>query len=183
MSNADADLEQIKEEWLVGSAVVAFFGALLMAQAWEPSEAKNVIPILNVTAPTFPQAVILGLVALLAVSSFALALASAIPPLRSWAIRQVSPYSQPLEMLMWLAFLMSLLSGLSEIPRDEWWTEILALGGLGLWLFLSLRMVLRPLVPLAKSLVRYLGGLPRRAWNRLVVSRRRPDDVDDADGE
>ena len=94
MSEATEDIEQIKEDWLVGNAVVAFVGALLMAQALEPSDAENVIPILNLTVPTFPQAVILGIVALLAISSFALVLASTVPPLRSWAIRQVSPYSQ-----------------------------------------------------------------------------------------
>ena len=72
MSEATEDIEQIKEDWLVGNAVVAFVGALLMAQALEPSDAENVIPILNLTVPTFPQAVILGIVALLAISSFAL---------------------------------------------------------------------------------------------------------------
>ena len=59
MSEARIDIEQIEEEWLVGNAVVAFVGALLMAKAWEPSDVRNVIPILNVTAPTFPQAAIL----------------------------------------------------------------------------------------------------------------------------
>ena len=124
MGESTVDLEQIKEEWLVGNAVVAFVGALLMAQPWEPSDADNVIPILNVTVPTFPQAVILGIMALLAVLSFVLVLASAVPPPRSWAIRQVSPYSQLLEQLMWFAFLMSLLAALSEVPRDEWWAEV-----------------------------------------------------------
>ena len=79
---------------MVGDAVVAFVGALLMAQAWEPSDVKSVIPIINVTVPTFPQVVILGIVALLAVMSFVPALASAVRPLRSWAIHRVSPYSQ-----------------------------------------------------------------------------------------
>ena len=183
MSEAKIDIEQIKEEWLVGNAVVAFGGALLMAQAWEPSDVKNVIPILNVAAPTFPQAVILGIVPFLVVLSFVLALASAVPRLRSWAINQVSPFSHFLEILLWLAFLMSLLSALSEIPRDEWWTEILELSGLALWIFLAVRMVLGPLIPPAQSLVRYVRGLVLRAWNRFVVSRRRPADANDTDGE
>ena len=68
-SPAIAVLEQIKEEWLVGNAVVAFVGALLMAQAWEPSDVKSVVPIINVTVPAFPQAVVLGIVALLAAIS------------------------------------------------------------------------------------------------------------------
>ena len=123
MGESKVDLEQIKKEWLVGNAVVAFVGALLMAQAWEPSNVNNVIPIINVTVPTFPQAVILGFVALLAVSSFVLALASAIPPLRSWAIQQASPYSHVLEILMSVAFLLSLIAALAEIPPDQWWAQ------------------------------------------------------------
>ena len=116
MSEAKIDVERIKEDWLVGNAVVAFVGALLMAQAWEPSNAKSVIPILDVTVPTFPQAVVLGIVVILGVLSFVLALASAIPPLRSWVIYQVSPFSQLLEQLMWLALVLSLIAALSELP-------------------------------------------------------------------
>ena len=183
MSEARVDVEQIKEEWLVGNAVVAFVGALLMAQAWEPSDVKNVIPIINVTVPTFPQAVILGIVALLAVMSFVLALASAVRPLRSWAIHQVSPYSQLLELLMWFAFLMSLLAALLEIPRDEWWADALTLSGLALWLFLGVRMVLKPLIPPARDLSRLLFGLVAKARSRFVASKRRPDDADDTGRE
>ena len=183
MDEAKIDVERIKEEWLVGNAVVAFVGALLMAQAWQPSDVKNVIPILNVTVPTFPQVIVLSIVAFLAVLSFVLALASTVPPLRSWAIHQVSPFSQFLEILMWLAFLMSLLSALSEMPRDEWWAEVLALSGLALWFFLSVRMVLRPLIPPAQSLIRYLRGLLLRGWHRFVASRRKPDYGDDTDGK
>lgn len=181
MRDARIDIEQIKEEWLVGNAVVAFVGALLMAQAWGPSDVKYVIPVANVTVPSFPQAVILGIVALLAISSFVLVLASAVPPLRSWAIRQVSPYSRLLEWLMWVAFLMSLLAALPEIPRDEWWAEALALSGLAMWLFLGVRMVLKPLIPLAKDLSRLLFGLVSRGWDRVVTFRRRPVDSDGSD--
>ena len=183
MSESKVDLEQIKEEWLVGNAVVAFVGSLLLAQAWEPSDVKSVIPILDVTVPTFPQAVVLGLVAFLAVLSFVLALASVIPPLRSWAIRQASPYSQLLELLMWVAFLLSLIAALTEIPPDQWWAQALWLGGAALLFFLWGRMVLRPLIPPAKRLSLLLFRLVVRTWNRFVVSRQRPNDADAADGE
>ena len=176
MDEAKIDVEQIKEEWLVGNAVVAFVGALLMAQAWQPSDSANQLPILNVTVPTLPQAVILGIVALLSISSFVLALASAIPPLRSWAIHQASPYSQFLEWLMWVAFMMSLVSALSDIPPDQWWAQALWLGGAGLLFFLAFRMMLKPLIPPAKWLVHLLFRLLRRVWRRPVVSRRQPDD-------
>ena len=91
MSEARVDVEQIKEEWLVGNAVVAFVGALLMAQTWEPSEVRNEIPLLGVTVPVTPQMVVLGIVAFLAILSFALAVASAVPPLRTWAIKHRLP--------------------------------------------------------------------------------------------
>ena len=82
MGEPRVDLERIKEEWLVGNSVVAFVGALLMAQAWEPSDVKNVIPIINVTVPIFPQAVILGIVTFLVVLSIVLAVASSVPRLK-----------------------------------------------------------------------------------------------------
>ena len=66
MGKSKVDLEHIKVEWLVGNAVVAFVCALLMAQVWEPSDVKNVMPISYLTVPTLPRAVILDLVAFLA---------------------------------------------------------------------------------------------------------------------
>ena len=170
MDEAKIEVERIKEEWLVGNAVVAFVGALLMAQAWEPSDVKNVIPIFDVSVPTFPQAVVLGIVAFLAVLSFVLVLASAIPRIRSWAICQASPFSYLLEILMWVAFLMSLLSALAEIPPDQWWTQALWLGGAALLFFLWGRMVLRPLIPPTKRSGQMLFSLVRKIWRRLVVS-------------
>ena len=183
MRDARIDIEQIKEDWLVGNAVVAFVGALLMAQAWEPSDVKSVIPIINVTVPAFPQAVILGIVALLAVMSFVLTLASVVRPLRSWAIHQVSPYSQLLEQLMWIAFVFSLIAALGEIPPDQWWAQALWLGGAALLFFLWGRMVLRPLITPAKWLARWLFRLVGRIWRRLVAWRQQPNDDDSADGD
>lgn len=181
MSEERTNIEQIKEEWLVGNSVVAFVGALLMAQAWEPSDARSEIPVLNITVPIFPQDVVLGIVAFLAVLSFVLALASAIPPLRSWAIYQVSPYSQLLELLMWVAFVLSLIAALSEIPSDQWWAQALWLGGAALLFFLWGRIVLRPLIPPAKWLARWLYRLVRRMWTRLRAGRQQPTDDDSTD--
>ena len=183
MSEARVDVEQIKEEWLVGNAVVAFVGALLMAQTWEPSEVRNEIPLLGVTGTVTPQMVVLGIVAFLAILSFALAVASAVPPLRTWAVKQAWPFSYLLEILMWMAFLFSLVSALAEIPSDQWWAGVLTLGGLALGLFLCVRMVLRPLIPPAKWLGQWMFRLARKAWRRFVVSRRQPDGADDTDGE
>ena len=172
MDEAKIEVERIKEEWLVGNAVVAFVGALLMAQAWEPSDVKNEIPIFDVSVPTFPEAVVLGTVAFLATVSFVLALASVIPRIRSWAIYQASPLSYLLEILMWVAFLMSLLSALAELPPEQWWAQALWLGGAALLFFLWGRMVLRPLIPPAKWSGRSLFQLLRWTWRRTIVSKR-----------
>ena len=182
MSEARVEVEQIKEEWLVGNSVVAFVGALLMAQTWEPSEVRNEIPLLGATVPATPQMVVLGIVAFLAILSFALAVASAVPPLRTWAVNHAWPFSHLLEILMWMAFLFSLVSALAEIPSDQWWAGVLVLGGLALGLFLCVRMVLRPLIPPVKGLGKVLFRLVARAWNRFVASRRSADDAPDSDG-
>ena len=176
MNGARIDIEQIKEEWLVGNSVVAFVGALLMAQAWEPSDAKSVIPIINVTVPAFPQAVVLGIVAFLATLSFVLASASAIPPLRNWAIHQVSPYSQVLDLLMWAAFTLSLIAALGVIPPDQWWAQALWFAGAALLFFLWARMVLRPLVVPTKLFIQLLFRLVSKAGNLMAAARRSRDD-------
>lgn len=182
MSEERIDIEQIKEEWLVGNAVVAFVGALLMAQAWEPTDARNAIPILNVTVPIYPQAVVLSIVAFLAGSSFVLALASAIPPLRTWAIQRASPHSHLLEILMWVAFVLSLIAALNEIPRDQWWAEALWWGGAILLFFLWGRLMLRPLLPPAKWLTRLLIRFVGSIWTRLMAWRQQPTDDGSTDG-
>ena len=162
MSEARVDVEQIKEEWLVGNAVVAFVGALLMAQAWEPSEVSSEIPLLGVTVPVTPSRVVLGIVVFLAILSFALAAASAVPPLRTWAIKQAWPFVYLLEILIWMAFLVSLVSALPEIPSDQWWAGVLTLGGLALGLFLFVRIVLRLLIPPVKWLGQWMFRLVRK---------------------
>ena len=180
MDKARIDVERIKEEWLLGNAVLAFVGALLMAQAWQPSEGPN--EIFNLVVPTFPQLVVFAVVAFLVTLSIVFALGSAIPSIRSWAITQATSYSHFLEWLMWVAFLISLLSGLSEIPADLWWTEVLKLVGLAFLLFLAFRMIVKPLINPAKRLIHLLFRVLYWAWERLVALRRKPDaegDVDD----
>ena len=180
VNEAKIDVERIKEEWLLGNAVLAFFGALLMAQAWQPSDIPN--EILNLVVPTLPQLVVLAMVAVLATLSIIFALGSAIPRIRSWAITQATSYSHFLDWLMWFVFLISLLSGLSEIATDQWWAEVLELGGVAFLLFLAFRKIVRPLINPAKWLVHLLFKVLRWAWERIVALRRKPDgegDIDD----
>ena len=183
MGESKVNLEQIKEDWLVGNAVVAFVGAFLMAQAWEPPDVKNAIPILDVTVPTLPPVVVLVFVALLSISSFVLALASTVPPIRSWAIQLVSPYSHVLELLMLVAYILSLIAALNELPADQWWAKSLWFGGVALLFFLWGRMMLRPIISPAKSLGRLLFRLVPRVWIRFIKSRRRHGDDHAMDGQ
>ncbi len=183
MDKVGVDLEKLKEDWLVSNSVVAFAGAVLMAEAWRPSDAKNVIPILNVTLPLTPEVVVLSIIAFLAIVSFGLAVTSAVAPVRTWAIYHVSPYSHFLEILMWMSFTFSLVSAIPKLPANQWWSGVLVIGGLALGLSIVIRWVLRPLIPLAQSFVRYLRGLALRAWNRFVASRRKSADAEGIDQE
>ena len=67
----------IPKDWLAGNAVVAFVGALLMAQSWKPSDGVYELPIINLTIPASHETVYLALGTFLFVSSFAL---SAVTP-------------------------------------------------------------------------------------------------------
>lgn len=86
-------------------------------------------------------------------------------------------------MLMWVAFVFSLFAALAEIPPDQWWAELLWLGGAVLLLFLWVRMVIRPLIPPAKWLGGLVFRLVPRVWQRLVVWKRRSNDRDETEGE
>ena len=169
VSEARVDMEQVKQDWLVSNSVVAFVGALLMAWVWEPSEARSTIPFLEVAVPTMPQVVVLGAVAFLAAMSLTLALASAVPPLRSWAIYLTSPYSYLLEILVWFAFSLTLFSALAEIPTNQPWARALWFSGAVLLFFLWGRLMLRPFVAPARWLSRMLLRLVARGWNRFVT--------------
>ena len=68
-------LSFLKEDWLAGNAVVAFWGVLLTAQFWNLSYGVYELPF-NVTIPTVHGAGHLTLAAFLFVLSFVLALAS-----------------------------------------------------------------------------------------------------------
>ena len=134
----NADDSVLKEDWLAGNAVVAFVGVLLTAQSWNLSDGVYELPF-NVTIPAFHDAVYLALGAFLFVSSFALALASVLPSLRSLAIRASSPLSTLMALLIWTAFIASWLGAIAELPFDQWWSVALFFGGFAFFLFLGYR--------------------------------------------
>ena len=110
-------LSALKEDWLAGNAVVAFVGVLLTAQSWNLSDGVYELPF-NVTIPVFHDAVYLALGTFLFASSFALALASLVRPLRSRAIRASRPFSALMGLLIWVAFIVSWLGATAELPFD-----------------------------------------------------------------
>ena len=63
----------LKKDWLAGSAVIAFLGALMLAQTWRPPGGVYELPF-NLTVPAFPDPMSFTIAALLFFSSFALAL-------------------------------------------------------------------------------------------------------------
>ena len=131
----------LTEDWLAGNAVVAFVGALLMAQTLRPSDGDPELPF-NAPALASPDLVISSIVVFLLVLSFALALSSLAPPFRSWALGHASPLFSPLlASLTWIAFTLGLAGAISGLPLDRWWSPVLLLGGGGFFFFLGYRMV------------------------------------------
>ena len=133
-------LSALKEDWLAGNAVVAFVGVLLTAQSWNLSDGVYELPF-NVTIPAFHDAVYLALGTFLFVSSFALALASQVRPLRSRAIRASGPFSVLMGLLIWVAFIASWLGATTELPVDQSWSMVLFIGGFTFFLFLGYRLL------------------------------------------
>ena len=135
----DARLSQLKEESLASSAAVAFIGALLLAQSWEPSGGVYELPF-NLTIPGLHDAVYFAIAAFLFVSSFVLALASTVRPLRRWVLCTFSLFSTLLAFFVWVAFLASWAEATSKRPSDQWWSGVLFLGGFVFFLFLGYRI-------------------------------------------
>ncbi len=125
---------------LAGNAVVAFVGVLLTAQSWSISDGVYELPF-NVTIPAFHDAVYVAIGAFLFISSFALALASQVRPLRCRAIRASWPFKVLMGLLIWVAFIASWLGATAELPFDQWWSMVLFFGGFTFFLFLGYRLV------------------------------------------
>ena len=137
----DAHQSQLKEESLASSAAVAFIGALLLAQSWEPSGGVGVYELpFNLTIPVLHDAVYFAIAAFLFVSSFVLALASIVQPLRRWVLCTIRPFSTLLAFFVWVAFLASWAESTSKLPSDQWWSGVLFLGGFVFFLFLGYRI-------------------------------------------
>ena len=156
-----ADLAEMKEDRLANAAVVAFLGALLIGQSWtgilEGSESTVELFFLF-TVPNFTGIALLAVIfGLLGLSLF-LALASIVPSLQYRGLRTVNSASLVLTLIILALFVLSWLSSLSELPNDQWWSLVLFLGGVGMFLFIGFRRKLTFLFKFLRQRVRLIVG-------------------------
>ena len=169
------DLNEMKEDWLAGNAVVAFVGALLLGQAWEVSE--GTVQLFRIlTVPSYTGLVLLTIIACLFCLSLALALASLVTPLQSWALSTTRSYSTVLWLVVFLSFLLSVGYAFSALPPNQWWSPALRLGGVGMLFFILFRIgqgpQVRPwIISAYRRLRRYV--LPKRVDD---ATSREPND-------
>ena len=131
-----------KADWLFGNSLVAFIGALLMAQVWEPSEDTFRL-LFFFEVPNYTGFIIFLIVAVFFVLSLFLAVASIVPPLRNVALKLATPFSTALDLIVWIAFVGSWGAAIQKLPTDEWWSGILVLGGIVMFFFIPARIYLR----------------------------------------
>lgn len=129
---------ELKKDWLAGNGVIAFASAFLLAQQWRSTDAVYELPF-NLTIPdpfTFTIAAFLFILSLL------LTLASVVPArwIPSWVIPVVSNiFSPTLALLALFTFGYSLITGILELPGDQWWTSAFGWGGLVMFFVLMYR--------------------------------------------
>ena len=75
--------------------------------------------------------------------SFFLAVASVIPVLRNVALLTSKKVSFALDFVVWIGFILSWGSAITQLDLKLWWAELLLWGGLALIVFMLVRMVLR----------------------------------------
>ena len=131
---------ELKTEWLASSAVTAFVGSLLMAQALQlPAEERAVSFILRI--PAVSDFVIYAIAVFLFVSSFALGLASVAPAIPSWTFRLISQFAPLMWLIVLTAFTMTLLFVYVEVRVEPFLQPAMLWGGFLMFLFISYRTI------------------------------------------
>ncbi len=130
---------EFKDDWLFAYALVAFVGALLMGQVWEPSEGTSKL-LFFFDVPAF---VISLIIAVMVVLSIVLAAASVIPRLRKFGLKLGIASLMLLDFIVWIAFIISWGSAAPELPPDQWWWPFLIIVGVMFFFFIPIRMFLR----------------------------------------
>ena len=134
--------EDLKVEWLVSNAVLAFMGALMLGQAWQRSDGQ--VELFRLSIPDFSGVVQIAFIFFLFTLSFVFAVASLIPDLRSWAVGQGKGFSMMLGGIAWVAFTISWVTAIPGLPDDQWWKRVLLWGGVAMFFFIPLQTIHRP---------------------------------------
>ena len=133
---------EYKEEWLFSNALVAFVGALMLTQQWQVSGVAVTFFFILELPEAVGYAIFLVIAGFFALSFF-LAVASVIPVLRNVALLIGKKVSFALDFVVWIGFILSWASAITQLSLDQWWAEMLLWGGLALIVFMLVRMVLR----------------------------------------
>ena len=134
--------EELKREWLFSNALVALVGALLLGQVWEPSVGSFKLLFL-VEVPSNSGFTVIVIITAITIFSIVLAVASFVPGLRCPMSRLGNGFSTPLDLLVWVAFIISWGSAVPQMPSDQWWSILLALVGLVFFFLIPIRTILR----------------------------------------
>ena len=152
----------LRKDWLTGNAVLAFVGALIMAQGWGTSEGAMKL-LFIIPGPDF---IVIMIIAVLVVCSLFLALATIVESLQRWALF-TAVYSSPgLSIIGLAAFLLSWSSVISKLSLDIWWSWCLVVVGIVFLLFLVCRIACG-IIEVIKSI-----GAEANAGDNLIYGQR-----------
>ena len=132
----------LKEDWLFTNALVAFVGALLMAQTWDPSEGTFKFQFFF-EIPNYVGFTVFLIIAAIFIFSIVLAIASVIPRFRNPMLRFGNLFAIPLDAIVWTAFIISLLTSIPELPLEQWWVKVLLAGGVVFFFLIPVKMYMR----------------------------------------
>ncbi len=152
---------QIKSDWLVNNAVIAFFSGLIIAQTPRSPDGRTEL-VIGIDIPSVPTWWTNSAIALLLAMSVVLVLASVVPILRRCTLRLSTPLVPTLEFLTWLAFSAGFAQSLQELPKDQWWSHSFIYGGLAFMGFLFLRFVNNLVTVMRGQCTAILDNIPRK---------------------
>ena len=144
---------ELQEDWLASNALVAFAGAALMARYSQLQGGAYQLTA-DATASAFLIISSYVLAAFLFGLSVFLAAASAVPNLRLWAFRLVTPILPLLGLAALIAFTLNWISEFAEISHEHWWRPVVFWGGLGMFLFIGFTITRKPLYETFRQIIR-----------------------------
>ena len=134
------DDPKLKNDWLISNSVVAFIGALLIAQTPQSTDGKTEL-ILDLSIPSIPAWWTNSAIAILLTISLILVLAAYVSPLRRLTLQNATLLTPTLGLITWVAFTTGFAQSAQELSKDQWWSLPIILGGLAFIVFLFFRLV------------------------------------------